>query len=104
MNEIIESIIHIIKESDGIKAYEIAKKLKVPRKEVNKILYGRLSKLCVRDEQYLWHLRSEYVKEKANNTAVLASMEDAFSNQTFSVEDLETFLNNYEDIGKAPKN
>lgn len=95
MNEMIEKIIQIIEKSDGIKASEIAKKLKVSRKEINKMLYSRLSKLCIQDEQYLWHFRSEYVLEKANNTAVLTSMEDAFSNKDFSVEDLETFLNNF---------
>lgn len=97
MNEIIiEKVLEIVKNVNGIKASEIAKELKVARKEINKILYGRLSKLCVRDEQYLWYPRSKHVSDKANNLAGLASIEEAVSNKDFSVEELETYLNSFE--------
>ena len=97
MNEIIiEKVLEIVKNANGIKASEIAKKLKTSRKEINKILYGRLSKLCVRDEQYLWYPCSEHVLDKASNLAGLAIIEEAFSNKDFTVEELETYLNSSE--------
>lgn len=97
MNEIkIEKVLEIVKKANGIKASEIAKELKTSRKEINIILYGRLSKLCERDEQYLWYPRSEHVLDKANNLAGLAIIEKAFSNKDFTVEELETYLNSNE--------
>lgn len=97
MNEIIiEKVLEIVKNANGIKASEIAKELKSARKEINRILYGRLSKLCVRDEQYLWYPRSKHVLDKANNSADLTSIEKVVSNKNFSVEELEIYLNNFE--------
>ena len=93
---IIERILELVKNSNGIKASKIAKQLKISRKEVNKILYGRLAKLCVQDEQYLW-----YCSAKEDLTICgdfmevhLDKMEKAFKNTEFNVEDLEKFLQN----------
>ena len=90
---IVEKIFELVKNSNGIKASEIAKKLKISRKEVNKILYGRLAKMCVQDEQYLWYCNS---MDTGNNfvESQLEKMEEAFVNKDFKVEDLENFLNN----------
>lgn len=93
---IIEKIFELVKHSNGIKASEIEKKLKISRKEVNKILYGRLAKLCVQDEQYRWYCRSEYFLSVDSLNISLDEIEKAFSNANFTVEELETFLNNVE--------
>ena len=93
---IIERIIELVKNSNGIKASEIAKQLKISRKEVNKILYGRLARLCVQDDQYRWYCRSEYSSTGTSSSIGLAEMEKAFSNTDFTVEELEAFLNNVE--------
>ena len=93
---IIEKVFELVKHSNGIKASEIAKKLKISRKEVNKILYGRLAKLCVQDEQYRWYCRPEYSSTGTSSSIGLAEMEKAFSNTGFTVEELEAFLNNVE--------
>ena len=47
---IVDKIFDLVRSSNGIKASEIAKQLKISRKEVNQILYGRLAKVCVQDE------------------------------------------------------
>jgi predicted DNA-binding transcriptional regulator len=93
---IIEKVFELVKHSNGIKASEIAKNLKISRKEVNKILYGRLAKLCVQDEQYRWYCRSEYSLSVDSSNISLDEIEKAFSNANFTVEELETFLNNVE--------
>ena len=56
---IVDKIFDLVRSSNGIKASEIAKQLKISRKEVNQILYGRLAKVCVQDEQYMWYCASE---------------------------------------------
>ena len=89
---IIEKIFELVKHSNGIKASEIAKKLKISRKEVNKILYGRLAKLCVQDEQYRWYCNSMDTRSNSIESK-LKKMEEAFVNKDFKVEDLENFLN-----------
>jgi predicted transcriptional regulator len=93
---IVDKIFDLVRSSNGIKASEIAKKLKISRKEVNKILYGRLAKLCVQDEQYRWYCRSEYSLSVDSSNISLDEIEKAFSNANFTVEELETFLNNVE--------
>ena len=93
---IIEKVFELVKHSNGIKASEIAKKLKISRKEVNKILYGRLAKLCVQDEQYRWYCSSETPPGRTASIDCLAKMESTFSNADFTVEELEAFLNNVE--------
>ena len=50
-----DSVLQMVKSSNGIKASQIAKHLKVSRKEINKILYGKLANCCFRDEKYLWY-------------------------------------------------
>ena len=89
---IIEKIFELVKHSNGIKASEIAKKLKISRKEVNKILYGRLAKLCVQDEQYRWYCNSMDTRSNSIESQ-LKKMEEAFVNKDFKVEDLENFSN-----------
>ena len=89
---IVEKIFELVKNSNGIKASEIAKKLKISRKEVNKILYGRLAKLCVQDEQYRWYCNSMDTRSNSIESQ-LKKMEEAFVNKDFKVEDLENFSN-----------
>ena len=97
MNKIIiEEVLKIIKESNGIKAIEIAKKLKTSRNEVNKILYGKLSKLCIRDEQYSWYLLPDFLSGKANSVSCYTNMGIAFPNTDFTVEELEAYISNFE--------
>lgn len=93
---IVDKIFDLVRSSNGIKASEIAKQLKISRKEVNQILYGRLEKVCVQDEQYMWYCASETHTKKAASRDCLAKMENAFSNADFTVEELEAFLNNVE--------
>ncbi len=96
-NITVENIFKLVKHSNGIKASEIAKQLGISRKEVNKILYGRLAKICVRDDQYLWYCGSGHsLIETSFSDSCFAKMENAFSNADFTVEDLETFLNKIE--------
>ena len=93
---IVDKIFDLVRNSNGIKASEIAKQLNISRKEVNQILYGRLAKVCVQDEQYMWYCSSETRTEKAASSDCLSKMENAFSNADFTVEELEAFLNNVE--------
>ena len=93
---IVEKIFQLVKNSNGIKASEIAKQLKISRKEVNRILYGRLDKVCVQDEQYRWYCSSETSSGRTVPIDCLAKMESTFSNTGFTVEELEAFLNNVE--------
>lgn len=91
---IVERIFELVRHSEGIKARDIAKKLNISRKEVNKVLYGRLAKVCVQDEQYLWYCRSEHSSDKTTSlNDIFTKMEEAFSNADFTVEELEAFLN-----------
>ena len=94
MDDVIERIFELVKNTNGIKASEIAKQLKISRKEVNKILYGRLAKVCVQNEQYRWYCSSETPSGRAVSSDCLAKMESTFSNTDFTVEELEAFLNN----------
>ena len=93
---IVDKIFDLVKNSNGIKASEIAKQLKISRKEVNQILYGRLAKVCAQDEQNMWYCSSETHTGKVASSDCLAKMENAFSNADFTVEELEAFLNNVE--------
>jgi phage antirepressor YoqD-like protein len=90
---IVDEIFDLVRNSNGIKASEIAKQLKISRKEVNQILYGRLAKVCVQDEQYSWHCNSTDTGSNSVKSQ-LEKMEEAFVNKDFKVEDLEKFLNN----------
>lgn len=63
---IVDKIFDLVRSSNGIKASEIAKQLKISRKEVNQILYGRLAKVCVQDEQYMWYCSSETHTKKSS--------------------------------------
>lgn len=93
---ILEKIFELVKNSNGIKASEIAKQLKISRKEVNRILYGRLAKVCLQDERYMWYCSSETPSGRATSSDCLTKMESIFLNTTFTVEELEAFLNKIE--------
>ena len=63
-----ESILEIVKSSDGIKASEIANILHVNRATVNSILYSKLKKECKIDNKYYWHLNTlKKTAEKSNS-------------------------------------
>lgn len=93
---IVEKIFQLVKNSNGIKASEIAKQLKISRKKVNRILYRRLAKVCVQDEQYRWYCSSETPPGRTASIDCLAKMKSTFFNADFTVEELEAFLNNVE--------
>ena len=89
---IVDKIFDLVRSSNGIKASEIAKQLKISRKEVNQILYGRLAKVCAQDEQYQWYCSS---KTKLNETSSDDFLNDAiayFEGTEFDVIQLETYL------------
>ena len=90
---IVDRIFDLVRNSNGIKASEIAKQLKISRKEVNQILYGRLAKVCVQDEQYQWYCNPMDIGKNSVESQ-LEKMEEAFVNKDFKAEDLESFLNN----------
>ena len=89
---IVEKIFEIVKNSNGIKASEIAKKLKISRKEVNKILYGRLAKLCVQDEQYRWYCPLDANLSETSSDDLLDEAIAYFEGTEFDVIQLETYL------------
>ena len=89
---IVDKIFDLVRNSNGIKASEIAKQLKISRKEVNQILYGRLAKLCVRDEQYRRYCPLD---ANLNETSSDDSLDEAiayFEGTEFDVIRLETYL------------
>ena len=63
------SILEIIKKSNGIKATQIANKLKVDKKQVNALLYGSLKAYCYQDASYCWHLVSAATKNAVSKDA-----------------------------------
>ena len=93
---ILEKIFELVKNSNGIKASEIAKQLKISRKEVNRTLYGRLAKVCLYDERYMWYCSSDTPSSRVASSDCLTKMESTFLNTDFTVEELEAFLNNVE--------
>lgn len=94
---IVERVFELVRHSEGIKARDIAKKLNISRKEVNKVLYGRLAKVCIQDEQYLWYCRSEQTLDRTTSLDdIFTKMEKTFSKTDFSVEELEAFLKDVE--------
>lgn len=93
---ILEKIFELVKNSNGIKASEIAKQLKISRKEVNRILYGRLAKVCLQDEHYMWYCSSDTPSDRTASSNCLTKMESNFLNTDFTVEELEAFLKNIE--------
>ena len=70
------SILEIVKTSNGVKAREIAKKLHIERAKVNSLLYGKLSKECCVDSQYNWYLKSSYksVRKQNQEKVIVADM------------------------------
>ena len=91
-----ESVLQLVKSSNGIKASHIAKHLKVSRKEINKILYGNLSNCCFRDEKYLWYVLGDAISISKPSEDCMEKLEKKFSGIDFTAEDLEMFLNNAE--------
>ena len=54
MNQIEQEILHIVQTSSGIKAKDIAARLRISRNEVNSALYGPLKSQCYQDSTYRW--------------------------------------------------
>lgn len=52
-----EKVVNILRQHDGIKAIEIAVKLKCSRKEINHLLYGSLKDKVYCDSSYKWHIK-----------------------------------------------
>ncbi|MBR6225289.1 MAG: hypothetical protein IKR02_06165, partial [Firmicutes bacterium] len=50
-------IIDLLMSNGKMKAVEIAKELKLPKREVNRILYYKLSDICEKDESYRWCIK-----------------------------------------------
>ena len=59
-----DRILKIVLQYNGIRASEIAKLLKMTRKEVNHILYYELQQSCYIDEQYYWRIKEGLNSEK----------------------------------------
>ena len=59
MNDFEKSILKIISEIPGLKAKDIAEKLKCERKEINSALYGILKGYCYQDSRYQWYLNTQ---------------------------------------------
>lgn len=91
-----DSVLQMVKSSNGIKASQIAKHLKVSRKEINKILYGKLANCCFRDEKYLWYCLGDAISIPKLSEDYFGKLEKKFSGSDFTPEELETFLNNAE--------
>ena len=89
---IVEKIFELVKNSNGIKASEIAKQIKISRKEVNRILYGRLAKLCVQDEQYRWCCPLDANLKETSTDDLLDEAISYFEGTEFDVIQLETYL------------
>ena len=89
---VIDEILDLVKNSNGIKASEIAKQLKISRKEVNQILYGRLAKVCVRDEQYGWYCPLDANLNETSSDDLLDEVIAYFEGTEFDVVQLETYL------------
>lgn len=49
-----EQILKLVEDKPGVMAKQLADKLSISRKEVNAILYGRLSSVLKRDDSYHW--------------------------------------------------
>ena len=47
-------ILECLRKEQNLKAIDIARKLKVDRKDINFMLYGKLSKKCVKDDKNRW--------------------------------------------------
>jgi len=52
-----KQIIKVLRKQPGLKAREIATKLKVDKKSVNRSLHGELKSICVHGEDYRWYLK-----------------------------------------------
>jgi hypothetical protein len=57
MNEIESGIINVLKQDVPLRAREIAKALRVTRREVNHYLYTSLKGLVIQDKQCKWRLK-----------------------------------------------
>jgi hypothetical protein len=57
MSDLSKQIIKVLRKQHGLKAREIATKLKVDKKSVNRSLHGELESICERDEGYRWYLK-----------------------------------------------
>ena len=89
-------IFQIVKDSKGIKASAIAKKLNLSRKEVNQVLYGRLSNDCFRDEKFFWYSKKENISGVNSSETSIEKLEKVFAEIDFKAEDLEAYLQSVE--------
>ncbi len=97
MQDVVENkIFQIVKDSEGIKASAIAKRLNLSRKEVNQVLYGRLSNACFRDEKFLWYSKKENRSGANSFEASIEKLEKVFAEIDFKAEDLEAYLQSVE--------
>ena len=64
-----DKILEILSKHDGIRASEIAKLLKMTRKEVNHILYYDLQQSCFIDEQYYWRVKGDLTSKTLEELA-----------------------------------
>lgn len=69
MSDLRNSIIKLLREHHGLTADEIAKHTGYDNHSVNSLLFGKLDNLCIRDEQYKWHLISDYPQNNTENAA-----------------------------------
>ena len=90
-----DKIFYIVKDSDGIKASAIAKKLNLSRKEVNQVLYGSLSNDCFHDENFFWYCNKASVSSAPSKTSI-ENLEKVFAEIDFKAEDLEAYLQSIE--------
>ena len=56
-NDYEQRILDLLMNNGKMKAIDIAKKLGISRKEVNKILYYKLSYICEKDDSYRWFIK-----------------------------------------------
>ena len=68
MNEFEKSVLKIISECPGLKAKDIAEKLKCEKKDINSALYVPLKGHCYQDSKYQWYLNTQ-----KNTTTPVAS-------------------------------
>ncbi|MDD3139930.1 MAG: hypothetical protein PHX08_13275 [Lachnospiraceae bacterium] len=61
-------IMEILRNSNGIKAREIAKRLGAEKSDVNSLLYGKLSDKCVCDASYYWRIKKASCKTNPGKT------------------------------------
>lgn len=97
MQDVVKNkIFQIVKDSAGIKASAIAKKLNISRREVNQVLYGSLSNVCFRDDKFLWYCKKGNASSMNSSEVPIEKLEKVFAEIDFKAEDLEAYLKSVE--------